>query len=212
MDGMAPRKYEQQLRAASAAETRRRILDALYEQLRTVPTEPLSLGQVAKAAEVSRSTIYLVFGSRAGLFEALAMDVLQRGGMARMMRDAEDPDPLRALHGAVRGCVMMYAAHADVLRALAALAVVDAESVGSVLSQMEGGRATGMRELARHLADHGALRDGVTVDAATDLLWLLTSFSSFDQLHTGRNLPAEQVAETLALAAERAVSTARSQP
>ena len=205
MSGMAPRKYEQQIRAQSAAETRRRILDALYEQLRTVPTEPLSLGQVAKTAEVSRSTIYLVFGSRAGLFEALAEDVLLSGGMEQLKLDAADPAPLRALHGAVRGCVMMYAAHAEVLRALSALAVLDAESVGEVLAQMEGGRSGGMEQLAQRLSDQGILREGVTVEAATDLLCLLTSFNSFDQLYTGRKLHAEQVAETLALTAERSL-------
>jgi hypothetical protein len=39
---MATRKYEQRLRADAAA-TRRRILDAVYEQLRRAPSEPVSV-------------------------------------------------------------------------------------------------------------------------------------------------------------------------
>jgi hypothetical protein len=43
----------------------------------------------------------------------------------------------------------------------------------------------------------------MTVDAATDLLCLLTSFDSFDLLHTGRGLPAGEAAELLITIAER---------
>jgi AcrR family transcriptional regulator len=203
MSGMPTRKYEQQLRALGAEETRRRILAALREQLRAVPNKPVSLGQVATAAEVSRATIYLVFGSRSGLFEELAADLLLRGGMQQMLQDAAHPDPREGLRGTVRGCVLMYATDVDVLRALSSMAVLDAESAGATLAQMESGRAGGMHRLAQRLSDQGVLREDITVDSATDLLCLLTSFSSFDQLHTGRGLQTEQVIETLMLAAER---------
>ena len=76
------RKYEQQLRAESAEETRRRILDAVARRLREAPTEPVSLDQVAKLARVARSTIYLIFGSRAGLFDAFTEDLADRTGSA----------------------------------------------------------------------------------------------------------------------------------
>jgi hypothetical protein len=39
-----------------------------------------------------------------------------------------------------------------------------------------------MARLAQRLADEEALRAGVTADQAADLLWLLTSFDSFDLL------------------------------
>lgn len=35
---------------------------------------------------------------------------------------------------------------------------------------------------------------GVTAGQAADLLWLLTSFDSFDLLYTGRALPVDEVA------------------
>ena len=40
---MAARKYEQKLRAESADETRRRILDAVLEQFSAAPTERVSV-------------------------------------------------------------------------------------------------------------------------------------------------------------------------
>lgn len=35
---------------------------------------------------MARPTVYLVFGSRAGLFDAVGADVLQRGGFDAMIR------------------------------------------------------------------------------------------------------------------------------
>ena len=63
---MSPRKYEQRVRAEAADETRRRILDAVYERLRAAPSEPVALDRVARRAGVARSTVYLIFGSRGG--------------------------------------------------------------------------------------------------------------------------------------------------
>jgi hypothetical protein len=43
----------------------------------------------------------------------------------------------------------------------------------------------------------------VTIDEAADLLWVLTSFNSFDLLYTGRALSIDRVTTTLVRAAER---------
>jgi hypothetical protein len=49
------------------------------------------------------------------------------------------------------------------------------------------------------------LRPGVTVGHAADLLWLLTSFESFDLLYTGRKLSVDRVARALITTAERSL-------
>ncbi|MEU0479178.1 TetR/AcrR family transcriptional regulator [Streptosporangium sp. NPDC006013] len=202
---MATRKYEQRLRADAAQETRRRILDAVYQRLREAPSEPVSIDRIARMARVARPTVYLVFGSRAGLFDAVGADLLQRGGFDRMLQASAHPDAREALRGAIHAIVEMYAPHQDVLRVLASMALLDAAAVGGAVQRMEQGRAAGMAELAQHLDEQGALRPDVTLDQATDLLWLLTSFDSFDLLHTGRNLPLHQTATTLTTTAERSL-------
>lgn len=111
---MATRKYEQRLRADAAAETRRRILDAVYQRLREAPSEPVSIDRIARMARVARPTVYLVFGSRAGLFEAVGADLRERGGFGRMLQAAAHPDAREALRGGICGVVTMYAAHRDV--------------------------------------------------------------------------------------------------
>jgi len=202
---MATRKYEQRLRADAAAETRRRILDAVYQWLREAPSEPVSIDRIARTARVARPTVYLVFGSRAGLFEAVGADLLERGGFASLLQAAAHPDAREALRGGIRGVVEVYAAHRDVLRVLSSMALLDAAAVGGAIQRMEQGRAGGMARLAQRLADQEALRADVTAGQAADLLWLLTSFDSFDLLYTGRDLPAEKTAATLITTAERSL-------
>jgi AcrR family transcriptional regulator len=202
---VATRKYEQRLRADAAAETRRRILDAVYQWLREAPAEPVSVDRVARMARVARPTVYLAFGSRAGLFAAVGADLLERSGFGRMLQAAAHPDAREALRGGIGGVVEMYAAHRDVLRALSSMAQLDAAAVGGAIQRMEQGRAGGMARLAQRLADQEALRADVTAGQAADLLWLLTSFDSFDLLYTGRDLSVEKVATTLVNAADRSL-------
>jgi hypothetical protein len=87
------------------------------------------------------------------------------------------------------------------------MAQLDAAAVGGAIQRMEEGRAGGMARLAQRLADQEALRADVTAGQAADLLWLLTSFDSFDLLYTGRGLSAEQTATTLITTADRSLCT-----
>src|SRR5688500_4015685 len=105
MHVMSTRPYQQRLRAVSAEETRRRILDAMYGQLPVFA----SVDALAREAGVARSTVYLLFGSRAGLFDALAEDVLSRAGLADLVRAVKHPEPLAHLRGAVRANTRMFA-------------------------------------------------------------------------------------------------------
>src|ERR1700743_3927980 len=152
---MATRKYEQRLRADAAAETRRRILDAVYQWLREAPSEPVSIDRIARMARGARATGSLAFGSRAELFEAVGADLLERGGFGRMLQAAAHPDAREALRGAVRGVVEMYAAHRDVLRVLSSMSLLDAAAVGGSIQRMGQDRAAGLARLAPRLAGQG---------------------------------------------------------
>jgi hypothetical protein len=103
----------------------------------------------------------------------------------------------------------MYVADRDLRRALYSMAQLDAEAVGGAVKAMEQGRAAGMAHLAHRLAEQEILRRDVTAGQAADLLWVLTSFESFDLLYTGRALTADQTAETLIGAAERSLANER---
>lgn len=202
---MATRKYEQGLRAEAAEQTRRRILDAVDARLRAAPAEPVNLDKIARAARVARPTIYAVFGSRAGLFSALAHDLFTRGGFDRVRASVLHPDPAQGLRDGFTAVTALYATHRDVLRSLFSMAALDAEAVGGAVATLEEDRAGGMVELVRLLHAAGLLRPDVTPETAVDTLWVLTSFDSFDLLHTGRGLAAAEVARRLIETAERSL-------
>jgi AcrR family transcriptional regulator len=209
MDHMATRRYEQRLRAEAAEQTRQRILEAVYERLRAAPSEPVSLDQVARTAGVSRSTIYLIFGARAGLFDAVAADLLERGDFDRVLQAVAHPDAREHLRRGIRGGVHTFAVNRDVYRVLFSTAMLDPEATAGSMARMEQRRAGGMAYLAQRLAEQHLLRDDVTVDQAAHLLWLLTSFDGFDLLYTGRGLSADEVADILVTTAERTLCRAR---
>lgn len=200
---MTTRKYTQQARAAAADETRRRILDAMRDRLRAAPSEALSIERVAQEAGVARSTVYLVFGSKAGLFEALGQDMLVRTGFQRIVDAVALPDARDAVREALRAAASVYAAERDVSRTIYSMWSLEPDAVRRAFEVVERGRAEGQLRLAERLAEQGHLSPGITVEEAADVLWLLGGFESFDQLFTGRGLSETETAERLCLVAER---------
>jgi AcrR family transcriptional regulator len=200
---MAPRKYEKRRRADAEQDTRRRILDAVYQQLRTKPAEPVSVERLAAVAGVSRSTVYLVFGTRAGLFDAVGDDLRHRGGFDRVAGDIGDRSAVEGLLESIRISVRTFTEHRDVLRALYSMAQLDREAVGGAIDRIAESRAAGMAWYAQRLSDEQTLREGLSVADASHLLWAVTGFEFFDQLYTGRALPADAVAQLMIEAVRR---------
>ena len=202
---MATRRYEQRERAEAAERTRRRILDAVIEHLRTSPGDPISVELVAEKADVARSTVYAIFGSRAGLFDAVAVQVLERDAYDRLLEAKFEPDAREHLRAGMRSGAAMLAADRDVVRALFSMAPLDPDGVGATVRRREEERTRGMRRLARRLREQDLLAPGVSVADAEHILWVLTSFEAFDLLHTGKGLSPAAAARRLTETAERAL-------
>jgi AcrR family transcriptional regulator len=209
---MARRKYEQRIRAENAEQTRRSILDAVAQCLRDTPNEPLSVDRVARLAGVSRSTIYLTFGSRAGLLESFADDLWARTGLADLSDAVASTDAREHLRGGIAAASRMFASERDVYRALFSMSHVDPSSVGATVQRMEQDRSGGMTYLATRLAEAGELRPDTSVDDAAHVLAVITSFESLDQLITARGLSVDASIELLTCVAERSVCRDHSAP
>jgi len=201
---MDKRQYVQRVRAEAADATRRRILDAARATLERGPSGALRVEEVARTAGVSRSTIYLLYGSRAGLFDALARHLRLEAGFDELIREFRRPDALEAMRGSQRAAVRMYAKMPELARAMFTLAAVDPDAVAAIRA-IEDGRRPGQADIARRLAEQGYLRDGVDIDEATDILTVITSFQAFDELFSGSGLPAEVVADRLVAMTERSI-------
>ncbi|HYY20266.1 MAG TPA: TetR/AcrR family transcriptional regulator [Thermoleophilaceae bacterium] len=207
---MATRPYEQRARAEEAERTRMRIIEAVFTRLREAPAERVAIDQVAHMAGVARSTVYAIFGSRSGLFDAVGRELAARSGYARLLDAKHQPDAREHLRAGFRAASEMLAANRDIYRALRSMAQLDEQAVGGVVRRMDEERGRGMARLAGRLAEQGVLREGLSVEDAEHVLWVLTSFESFDALYTGRGLSTDRAVELLVDTAERALYAGRS--
>jgi len=198
------RPYEQRRRAESAEQTRRRIIETVLELLHESPSEPISVERIAAAAGVARSTIYAIFSSRAGLFEAVGAHV-HGPAYQRLLKAVQHPEAIEHLRGGIRAASEMLAANRDTYRVLYAMGQLGEEILGGEVRRWGEERAIGMGKVVRHLDEEGLLREDLTRKQAVDVLWMLSSFESFDLLYSGRGLALEKVIELLTETAERTI-------
>src|SRR5258705_1378406 len=96
---MRRRSYVSSVRAAAAAETRDRVIEAASRSLREdASIASFSLDTVAKTAGVTRLTVYNQFGSRRGLLEAVFDDIARQGGVTGIADAMAMQDTRPALH------------------------------------------------------------------------------------------------------------------
>jgi AcrR family transcriptional regulator len=202
---MATRPYEQRARAEDAERTRLRIIEAVFTRLREAPAEPVAVDRIARTAGVARSTVYAIFGSRAGLFDAVGRELAARSGYASLLDVKHQPDAREHLRSGFIAASKMWASNRDLYRALRSMAQLDEQAVGDVVRRMDEERAAGMARLARRLAEQRMLRKDLSAEDAEHVLWMLTSFESFDALYTGRGLSTKRTAALLIETAERAL-------
>lgn len=201
---MDKRRYVQRARAHSADATRQRILEAARSSLERGALGALRVEEVAREAGVARSTVYLLYGSRAGLFAALARYLRDEAGFDALASAARLPDALESLRRSQRVAVAMYARFPALARAMFTLAAIDPDGAAA-LRAIEDGRRPGMVRLVRALARQGYLRGDVGEGEAADILSVITSFAAFDELYSGSGLAPDLVAARLISMAERAL-------
>jgi hypothetical protein len=149
--------------------------------------------------------VYLIFGSRAGLFDALATDLLDRGRVDRLYEAVKHPNAREHLRGALRASCDMFAVDRDVRRALVSMSALDPATVGGTMAREDENRRGGTAYLADRLHEQGLLRPDVTRDEAAHLLWVLSSFDTFDSLYVGYGLDLDATRGFLTRTAERAL-------
>lgn len=94
---MTPRAYVSRARATAAEAKRRAVIEAAAEFMRANPMTSFSLEDVAKAAGVTRLTVYNQFGSRRGLLEAMFDHLAEHGRLERIADAVTDPEPQRGV-------------------------------------------------------------------------------------------------------------------
>jgi len=184
---MSPRPYRLGQRQVAADETRSRILKAAREQLEKEAS--FSLDAVARRADVARMTVYYQFGSRRGLLEALFDDLAARGGIPQLPSAFQEPDPMAGLDRLIEIFAHFWSSARVVHRRLRAIAVLDPELLETLADRNEF-RRRGLRVILSRLATPA---ESQPIDDLVDLLFVLSSFESFDMLAGSDRTPDEVV-------------------
>lgn len=207
---MGKRGYEQRQRAQSAEATRQRVIDATRACLIETPVVALSLERIAERAGVARRTIYQIFGSRAGLFEAIEQDLMQRGGFIEVQNAFNlNTDARQILIELLPAGAHLLEREEAILRALFLQSLISPDAA-SLSKHLDEGRIGGMRHLAHLLVEQGYTRADLTETEVGDILSLLTDFATYDQLRTRVGLSADGALRRLQILASSLLN--RSQP
>jgi AcrR family transcriptional regulator len=205
------RTYDSSGRQEQARRNRVRIIEAARERFLGDGYAATTIPAVARGAGVSVETVYKSFGNKAGLLKAV-WDVTLVGDDEPVPMDARgevqsvlaEPDPRKKIElyatyvprivGRVgpMGSVIHEAASSD-------------PSAAAIEAQIEEERLIGMGMFAQHLHDGGHLRPGVTVEAARDVLWAVTSPAVWDLLVVRRGWDDEAFSRFVADAATAAL-------
>jgi AcrR family transcriptional regulator len=199
------RTYDSPRRRAQAEQTRLDILNAARASFLERGYEGTTMVAIAEMADVVVETIYRSFGGKAGLFKAV-VEAAVAGGSARAevpieerpvvqaMRAEQDPRRQLEIYAATQPGV--HARFGPLFRVSVAAAAADPE-LAAVWKELEGVRLWGSEQFARLLASRNALRPGVSVEQARDVLWTINSHAVHDLLVVERGWSPERYRDWL---------------
>ncbi|MGY4497649.1 AcrR family transcriptional regulator [Bradyrhizobium sp. GM24.11] len=197
---MTKRNYVSPVRASAAAETRERIIAAGARLLRKdASIANFSLDVVAKAAGVTRLTVYNQFGSRRGLLEAVFDDIAREGGLFELTDVMTMADPRAALDRVV-AIFCTFWSHDPAIGGLNQAVATDPDFGDSLVERNERRREL-LTALVSRIVEKPAAKH--TVRDAVDMIFVLTSYPTFAALSPQRST--EEVCRLLQTACHAAV-------
>jgi len=182
---MSTRPYTSSVRTAAAAAKRDRVIEAAARSLREdASIATFSLDAVAKAAGVTRLTVYHQFGSRRGLLEAVFDEIARQGGLTAIADAMAMSDPHAALDRLVEIFCAFWNRDPAVGRLHEAMAT-DPEFAQALIGRNERRRKT-VNVLVGRIA--GKTASPQARQDAVDLIFALTSFAMFAMLRADRSV------------------------
>lgn len=198
----ATRRYDSSGRQTQARRSRETVLDAAERQFLAAGYAATTLAAIAKEAGVSVETIYKSFGGKSGLVRAIyERGLTGHGPVAAYKRSDEmreretDPAVIMRNWGVLTAEVSSVVTPIRLL--IRSAAGTDPE-MSALLEDSDKDRLDRAHHHARFLADRGFLREGITLDKATDVLWTCSSVEFYELLVLKRDWSAAEFAEFIA--------------
>ena len=197
------RRYESPRRREQAAATRREILGAAQRLFEENGYAATTMAAIADEAGVALKTVYLAFETKSGLIRAL-WDTLLRGepdiAVAQQpwyLEVLQEPDPVRQLQLNARNSTVVKQRVANLLRVIRDGASSDPD-VDALWQLINTDFYANQREIVRSLHKRKALRRGLDVTKAADILWTLIHPDVWHLLVTARGWTPAQYEKWLA--------------
>jgi AcrR family transcriptional regulator len=173
------RRYDSPRRREQAAATRREILEAAQRLFERHGYAATTMAAIAAEAGVALKTVYVAFETKSGLLRAL-WHLLLRGDeddvpipeRAWYRAVVAEPDPERKLRLGAHNARLVKERAAALMGVIRSAAASDADAA-ELWSRIESDFYDNQRAIVQALHDGGALRDGLDVARAADIMWTL---------------------------------------
>jgi len=192
-----------------AQATRQAIIDAARKLFAERGYFATKVDDIAAEARVAPATVYAGGGGKRGLLDELiriwTTDPIVEATITDIGASSDPVEIIREVSSVVR---RMREEFADVMRLLLTTAPHDS----NVAEQLRGATAVyrgAFVPIAQRLSDLGALRPGLDVEQAVDLLWFYFGYASLFTLHNDNGWSYERAEQWLADQACRELLSAR---
>jgi AcrR family transcriptional regulator len=171
------RRYDSPRRREQAAATRVEILDAAQRLFERDGYAATTMAAIAAEARVALKTVYVAFDTKSGVLRAL-WNLRLRGdrddlpvAQQRWYREVlQEPDPERQLRLTARNSRLVKLRIAALLEVIRSAATVDSD-IEALWGRIQTEFHANQGVIAQSLHDKRALRTGLDVRSATDILW-----------------------------------------
>lgn len=173
------RRYDSPRRREQAAGTRRQILEASQRLFERKGYAATTVAAIAEEAGVALKTVYVVFETKSGVLRAL-WNMLLRGdeGDAPVAEREwyravlDEPSPERQLRLTARNSRLVKLRIGRVIEVIRAAAPID-HDIAALWNRIQSEFHANQRAIVASLGEKKALRPGLDVDRAADLLWTI---------------------------------------
>ncbi len=192
------RAYNSTRRHAQAEATRRGILESAHRLFVEDGYVATTVEAIAAEAGVSAKTVYDAFATKPGVVRAV-WDLRLKGDTDDapvavrpwFVEVLEEPDPRRMVALIAHNSVVVKQRIGDVLRVIRSASSVDADSA-ALWRLITTDFHANQRVLVEAIARRKGLRRGLSVDRATDVLWMLNHPDTWLNLHGDRGWSAKE--------------------
>ena len=186
------RAYDSSARKVASEATQRRILEVSRRLFSRGGIDAVTIAGIAAQADVAPSTVYALFGSKAGILRALmlrAMFNADYDAIVRRLREVQDPvQQLRLTASIARAIYEGESKEIGLLRGASAFS----PELKKLEREFEDRRFDLQLERLTALFGRGLNRPGINLQEARDVMWTLTSRDTFRMLVTERRWTAER--------------------